>query len=76
MWQMFIRVYRLEMQSVLSVFSTHHRNCYPSPLLFCPTLPPLSCVNKYTVCKGGHGVLGLRQINTCRKVPLHVNVFR
>ncbi len=36
------------------------------------------CVNKYTVytytvCKGGYGVLGLRQINTCRKLPLKVN---
>jgi hypothetical protein len=35
---------------------------------------PLTCVNKYKVCihyrvcKGG-----LRQINTCRKVPLQVN---
>ncbi len=30
------------------------------------------------VCKGGggYGVLGLRQINTCRKVPLKVNCFR
>ncbi len=25
---------------------------------------------------GGYGVLGLRQINTCRKVPLQVNFFR
>ncbi len=33
----------------------------------------------YTVCKGGgegYGVLGPRQINTCRKVPLEVNFFR
>ncbi len=29
-----------------------------------------------TVCKGGYGVLGLRQINTCRKVLLQVNFFR
>ncbi len=31
-------------------------------------------------CVGGGGggvrVLGLRQINTCRKVPLQVNIFR
>jgi hypothetical protein len=25
---------------------------------------------------GGYGILGLRQINTCRKVPLQVNFFR
>ncbi len=32
-------------------------------------------VNTYTVCKGGgrYEVLSLRQINTCRKVPLKVN---
>ncbi len=31
----------------------------------------------YTVCVwgGGYGVLGLRQINTCRKAPLRVNVL-
>jgi hypothetical protein len=46
-----------------------------------PPPPPLiPCLNKYTlytytVCKGGHRVLGLRQINTCRKVHLHVNFF-
>jgi hypothetical protein len=46
----------------------------------CELLPlsPLPCVNKYTVytytvCKGGYGVLGLRQIITCGKVPLKVN---
>jgi hypothetical protein len=39
-----------------------------------PIPPPLPCVNKYTVCKGGgwYRVLGLRQINSCRKVPLQV----
>ncbi len=46
-----------------------------------PSVPP-SCVNKYTVykytvCKGGYyGVLGLRQMNTCRKVALQVNYSR
>ncbi len=53
-----------------------------SPLLSGSTLPPppLPCVNKYTVytytvCSGEgvYGVLELRQINTCRKVPLQVN---
>jgi len=26
-------------------------------------------------CDGGYGVLGIRQINTCRKVPLHMSIF-
>jgi hypothetical protein len=55
-------------------------NCCPSNLLSGSTLPPpLPCVNKYTVykctvCKKGgmYGALGLRQINTCRKVPSQV----
>jgi hypothetical protein len=51
--------------------------CCPSKLLSDSTLPPppFHCVNKYTVLYPGgrgHGVLGLRQINTCRKVPLQV----
>ena len=46
-----------------------------------PPFPP-PCVNKctlytYIVCiQGGYGVLGLRQINTCRKVPLQGNYLR
>jgi hypothetical protein len=63
------------------VFSTQLCELLPLyPYLWINSPPfPLSCVNKYpaytyTVCKGGgYGVLGLRQINTCRKVPLHVN---
>jgi len=58
-------------------------NCCPSNLLSDSTLPPLTslpCVNTvytYSVCSGGgYGVLGLRQINICREVPLHVNFFR
>ncbi len=59
--------------------------CCPSPLLSGSTLPsspPLTYVKKYTVdkytmCKGArHEILGLRQINTCRKVPLQVNFFK
>ncbi len=43
--------------------------------------PPPPCdkfyTYTYTVCKGGgYGVLGLRQINTCREVPLLVKLFR
>jgi hypothetical protein len=54
-------------------------NCCPSNLLSSSTLPSLPCVNKYTVytysvqCVRGYGVLGLRQTNTCRKVPSQVN---
>ncbi len=59
-------------------------NCCPSPLLFgSPLLPPpflvlISILYTRTQCvRGwGYGVLGLRQINTCRKVPLQVNFFR
>ncbi len=59
-------------------------NCFPSNLLFGSTLPPPHpCVNKYNVyscteCKGegGYGVLGLRQINTCRKVPFTDQFFK
>jgi hypothetical protein len=59
-------------------------NC-PSNLLSCSTLPPLPipCANVNTVYMhtlykgwGEYGVLGLRQINTCRKVPLQEKNFR
>ncbi len=64
-------------------FRTSFVNCCPSNLLSGSTLPPspFPCVNKYhilyilyiiQVCKGGYGVLGLRQINTGRKVNLQV----
>ncbi len=58
----FDRVYRVEIQSVLLVFSAAFLNFCPSNLLS-GKLPPLSCVNKYTVytytvCKmGGYGVI-------------------
>ncbi len=74
-------MYRLETQSVMLVLSTHLYKLLPSNLLS-GHLSPLPCVNKYTlytytVCKGeGYGVMGLRQINTCRKVPLQFNFFR
>ncbi len=58
-------------------------NCCPSNLLSGSTLPPPSmcewvfCIHLYcTVFKGGggrYGILGLIQINTCRKVPLQIN---
>ncbi len=38
--QVFIRVYRLELQSVVLVFSTGFVNYCPSPLFFASALPP------------------------------------
>ncbi len=76
---LFIRVYRLEVHSVLLVFSTQFLNLLPlQPSLWFNSPPsPRPCVNKYTVWGGGrYGVLGLRQINTCRKVPLQIKFFR
>ncbi len=78
----FLRVYRLEIKPVMLIFSTHLSEMLPLLPSLCFNLPP-SCVNKYivythSVCwgGGGYGVLCLRQINTCRKVPLQVNFFR
>jgi hypothetical protein len=71
-----------EIQSFIMVFSTQLcKLLHLSPSLWFNS--PLPCVNKYTVytyavCKEGgrYGVLGLRQINTCRKVPVQVTFFR
>ncbi len=85
--QVFIRVYKLEItRSVMLVFSTQLCDLYSplvplSPSLKFNSLPPLPCVNKYTVhvtvCRGwgGYGVLGIRKINTRRKVPIQVIFF-
>jgi hypothetical protein len=73
----FNRVYRLEIQSVILLFSTPLVNQLPSKLLAgssTPT-PPLPCVNMYGVhvfllcvtVRGGGGS-GPQQINTCRQV--------
>ncbi len=57
--KMFIRVYRLEVQSVMLVFSNQLCELLPYNLLSGSIIPPpLPCVNKftvytYTVCKGG-----------------------
>ncbi len=50
---MFIRVYRLEIQSVMLVFSTPFVNLRPSNNLLTGSPPPLPCVNKYR--GGGSG---------------------
>ncbi len=72
--QVFIRVYRLEIQSVMFVFSTQLCELWP------PTPFPVWISILYTriqcVRGGRYGVLGFRQINTCRKVLLQVNFFR
>jgi len=75
--QVFIKVYRLELHfNHMLVFLTQlcELLTLQSSLWFNSSPPhPLPCVNKYkvcihyTVCKRG-----LRQINTCRKVPLQV----
>jgi hypothetical protein len=81
--QVFIRVHRLELQLVMS---TQLCELLPhQPSLWFNILPsPFPCMSKYTVLivhvysvQGrGYGGLALRQINTCRKVPLQVNFFR
>jgi hypothetical protein len=78
--QMFFIVYRLEIQSVMLVFSTHLYELLPlSPSLWFNSSPyPFLnnyTVHMYTVYKRGYGVLGLRQINTCRN-SLYRSIFR
>ncbi len=81
--QVFIRAYRLEIQSVMLVFSTQLCELLPiSHSLWFNSLPPpplpvwISILYTRTQCVRGGIVLPLRQINTCRKVPLQVNFFR
>jgi hypothetical protein len=79
----FIRVYRVEIQSVVLVFSTQLCELLPLlPSLWYKSLPlppslceQVYCIHVYSVYGGGggHWVLGLRQINTCSEVPLNVN---
>jgi hypothetical protein len=81
LWQVFTRVYRLEIHLVKLVFSTQLCEIMPVSSLWFNSPPlPLPCISilytyKCIQCvKGGwYEVLGLRQINTCLKVPLHVN---
>ncbi len=84
---LFNRVYRLERQSVMLVFSTPFVNQRPSNLPFslvhlsCPPSPPFLCeqLHEYVfiqcVTGGGGGFGALRQINTCRQVHFLVNFY-
>jgi hypothetical protein len=75
--QMFIRVCRLEIQSVMLVFSTQLCELLPLWVNSPPLSVWISILYTHIQCvRGGYGVLGLRQINTCRKVPLQVNFVR
>jgi hypothetical protein len=79
----FNRVYRLEIQSIMLIFSTLFVSCCPSNLLsdwlFPPPPPSLCTVNKYTVytytvCKGWEAwgdrwVGGFRQIKHLPQNP-------
>ncbi len=62
--QVFIRVYRLEIQSVMLLFSSSFVNCFPSPLLSGLTLPPhfpvwISILHTCIQCVRGGGGMGL-----------------
>ncbi len=61
-------------------FRPRFANCCPSMVSY-PLSPPSLCEQvvytyTYAVCKEGGEILGLRQINTCRKVPLQVIFLR
>ncbi len=75
--QVFIRVYRLEIQSVMLVLSTQICELCLSPLLPSSTLPPLPVWISilYPRIQCVRGELWGSGPNTCRKVPLQVNVF-
>ncbi len=83
--QVFIIIYRLDIVSHVGIFNPALWIVAPLSFSLVQLFPPLPlpCVNRYTVymytvCKGrgGYGVLGLRQIKTCRKVPLEVNFVK
>jgi hypothetical protein len=77
--QVFSKVYRLEIQSVILTFSTQLCELLSLSsslwLTSPPPLPPSLCVHVYSVY-GGYEILGLRQINTCRKVLLQANFLK
>ncbi len=65
------RVYRLEIQSVMLVFSTPLVNLRPSNLL-----TGVHVFMQYSELRGGGGIWGLRQISTYHQVHLLVNFLR
>ncbi len=67
----FIRVYRMEIQSVMLVFSTQLCELLPHLSLFPVWISIL--YTRIQCVRGGYGVLDLSQINTCRRLPLQVN---
>ncbi len=81
--QMLIRVYRLEIQPVMFVFSTQLSELLPltfSLVQLSPS-PPLPCVNKYTVytytvSKGGGRFWASDRLKPAAKSFLQVNFFR
>ncbi len=83
--QMLIRVYSLKIQSVMLVLYCRPSfvNCCPYNLLYGSTLPPpfpvwiIILYTRIPCARGGeYGVLGLRQINTFRKIPFTGKIFR
>ncbi len=82
--QVFIWVYRLEIQSVMLYFWPSIVNCCPCHLSLSQLYPfclfPVWKSILYTFqCVRGRGVyvvLDLRQMNTCCKITLQVNLFR
>jgi hypothetical protein len=73
--QVFIRVYRLEIQSVMLLFSTKLCELLPPSLWFSPSPSPTpSCTCTGTVCNEGDGESQMD--NSWCKVPLQVNFFR
>jgi hypothetical protein len=90
--KVFIGVYRLEVQSVMLIFSTSFVNYFR---LTFPPPPPFQkskyIIYRHCVAGRGLGVLspvedhpkqnprrgeGLIQMNTCREVPLQINYLR
>ncbi len=63
-------------QFIMLIFSTQLCGCCPSPLLSVQLPPPpvwISILYRRIQCvREGYGVLRLRQIHPCRKVPLQV----
>jgi hypothetical protein len=73
-----LNIYRLEIHSVMLVFSTDFVNYWPFYLFSGyhspPPPPPLPCVNKYsvktsTMCRGGVGGIGVMGLGQIKHPP-------